>query len=76
MDVYSCHSSDKGIGLVIVVSEGLNDGFGKPIVEPVFATGRAIYFGDVSAHLAMLVTKNFGIKARSEKRGSCWSLLV
>lgn len=58
-------------GVVVVASEGLKDKDGKPIVEPVFQVGRAMYFGDVSAHLANLVIKRLGYKARSENRG-CW----
>jgi len=56
-------------GVVVVASEGLKDKDGKPIVEPVFKVGRATYFGDVSAHLANLVIKHLGYKARSEKPG-------
>ena len=56
-------------GVVVVASEGLKDRDGKPIVEPVFKVGRATYFGDVSAHLANLVIKHLGYKARSEKPG-------
>lgn len=56
-------------GVVVVASEGLKDKDGKPIVEPVFQVGRAMYFGDVSAHLANLVIKRLGYKARSEKPG-------
>lgn len=56
-------------GVVVVASEGLHDKEGKPIVEPIFETGRSKYFGDVSSHLAQLVVKNLGIKARSEKPG-------
>ena len=32
---------------------------------------RAVYYGDVSSHLANLVVKKLGIKARSEKPGLC-----
>jgi 6-phosphofructokinase len=56
-------------GVVIVASEGLADESGKPIVEPIFTRGRDVYFGDVSSHLAMLVIKELGIKARNEKPG-------
>lgn len=56
-------------GLVVVVSEGLKDETGKPIVEPVLTIGRATYFGDVSTHLAMLIIKELGYKARGEKPG-------
>ncbi len=58
----------KGCG-VIVASEGLHDAQGQPIVEPVFQAGRATYFGDVSAHLANLITRKLGYKARAEKPG-------
>ena len=56
---------------VVVASEGLHDAAGKPIVEPIFQVGRAVYYGDVSAHLANLVIRRLGIKARSEKPGIC-----
>lgn len=61
---------EKG-GVVVVVSEGLKDAGGKPIVKPVFQTERAVYYGDVSTHLAHLVIRKLGIKARSEKPGIC-----
>ena len=38
-------------------------------MPPVFQTGRSTYFGDVSAHLAQLVIRRLGYKARSEKPG-------
>ena len=50
---------------VVVASEGLHYADGTPIVEPVFRLGRAVYYGDVGAHLANLVIKKLGIKARS-----------
>lgn len=56
---------------VVVASEGLHYADGTPIVEPIFKTDRAVYYGDVSAHLANLVIKRLGIKARSEKPGIC-----
>lgn len=56
-------------GIVVVASEGLKDKDGKPIVEPIFKTQRATYFGDVSSHLANLVVKRLGYKARGEKPG-------
>lgn len=56
-------------GVVIVASEGLEGEDGSPIVKPIFKTERATYFGDVGAHLAELVIKKLGIKARSEKPG-------
>ena len=56
-------------GVVVVASEGLRDAAGKPIVEPIFETGRSTYFGDVSSHLAQLIVRRLGVKARSEKPG-------
>ncbi|HJA25920.1 MAG TPA: diphosphate--fructose-6-phosphate 1-phosphotransferase [Candidatus Fournierella merdigallinarum] len=62
---------EKKGGVVVVASEGLTGPDGKPIVEPIFQVGRATYYGDVGAHLANLVIKKLGIKARSEKPGIC-----
>lgn len=59
----------KGKGVVAVVSEGLHGPGRKSLVPPIFQTGRSVYFGDISAHLAQLVVKELGIKARSEKPG-------
>ena len=59
---------EKG-GVVVVASEGLRKADGEPIVEPIFQVGRAVYYGDVSAHLANLVIRKLGIQARSEKPG-------
>ena len=59
---------EKGCG-VIVASEGLKYADGTPIVEPVFKVGRSVYFGDVSSHLSLLITRKLGIKSRSEKPG-------
>jgi 6-phosphofructokinase 1 len=56
-------------GVIVVVSEGLKNADGTPIVKPIFTLGRAIYYGDVSSHLAHLIIKELGIKARSEKPG-------
>lgn len=56
-------------GVVVVVSEGLRDQQGKPVAEPVFSSGRDVYFGDVSGHLATLVQQKLGYKARAEKPG-------
>lgn len=58
-------------GILVVASEGLRDACGEPIVEPIFQVGRAVYYGDVGAHLANLIIKELGIKARSEKPGIC-----
>lgn len=66
-DVERVHR-EKG-GVVVVASEGLKDEKGNQIVEPIYTTGRAVYFGDVGTHLAALVVKELGIKARSEKPG-------
>lgn len=60
---------DEKHGVVIVASEGLKDKNGNPIVQPVFKTDRATYYGDVGAHLANLIIQKLGIKARSEKPG-------
>ena len=59
---------EKGHG-VVVASEGLHYAGGKPIVEPIFTVGRATYFGDVGSHLANLIIKELGYKARAEKPG-------
>ena len=58
-------------GVVVLVSEGLHDENGESIVPPIFKSERAVYYGDVSSHLANLVVKKLGIKARSEKPGLC-----
>lgn len=70
---------EKQGGVIVVASEGLKYADGTPIVKPSLTVGRAVYFGDVSAHLANLVLKELGIKARSEKPGiigRCSSLHV
>lgn len=56
-------------GILVVASEGLVDQNGQPVVPPVFTSGRATYFGDVSTHLANLVIQKLGYKARGEKPG-------
>lgn len=56
-------------GVIVVASEGLKNENGEPIVNPILTRGRDVYFGDVGAHLATLVIKELGIKARSEKPG-------
>jgi 6-phosphofructokinase 1 len=60
---------DRKKGVIVVASEGLKYADGTPIVDPVFKVGRSVYYGDVSAHLSQLVTKELGIKSRSEKPG-------
>lgn len=62
---------DKLGGVVVVVSEGLKKEDGTPVVDSIYKTDRAVYYGDVSAHLANLVIKRLGIKARNEKPGLC-----
>ena len=59
----------KKSGIVVVASEGLRNAEGNPIVRPIFTSGRATYFGDVSSHLANLVVERLGCKARNEKPG-------
>ncbi len=66
-DVLSAHKTHGGV--VVVASEGLTDKDGKPIVEPIEKNDRAVYFGEVGAHLANTVVKKLKIKARSEKPG-------
>lgn len=56
---------------MVLVSEGLHDANGESIVPPIFKSERAVYYGDVSSHLANLVVKKLGVKARSEKPGLC-----
>jgi 6-phosphofructokinase 1 len=68
-DVKKLH--DELGGVVVVVSEGLKNKEGKPIVPPIFKVGRSVYYGDVSAYLSNLVIKRLGIKARNEKPGIC-----
>lgn len=58
-------------GILVVASEGLRNAGGEPVVEPVFQVGRAVYYGDVGSHLANLIIRELGIKARSEKPGIC-----
>lgn len=66
-DVKALHERQGGV--VVVVSEGLKNRDGQPIVPPLFQAGRAVYYGDVSAYLAELVIRRLGVKARSEKPG-------
>lgn len=58
----------KGHG-VVVVSEGITDINKNLIAEPIFKADRAVYFGDVSEHLAKLITSKLKVKTRSEKPG-------
>lgn len=60
---------EKKTGIVVVASEGLKDAQGDPVVEPIFRVGRATYFGDVSSHLANVIIRRLGYKARGEKPG-------
>jgi 6-phosphofructokinase 1 len=59
---------EKGYALV-VAAEGLKRLNGEPLVDPIFTAGRSVYYGDTGAHLANLIVKKLGIKARSEKPG-------
>jgi 6-phosphofructokinase len=68
-DIERLHKVQKGI--VVVVGEGLKNKEGEPIVPPIFKMDRAVYYGDVSSHLANLVIQKLGIKARGEKPGLC-----
>lgn len=56
-------------GLLVVASEGLRDEWGQPVAEPVFTSGRDVYFGDVSGALAQMIQRELGYKARAEKPG-------
>ncbi|MGN0745680.1 MAG: diphosphate--fructose-6-phosphate 1-phosphotransferase [Aristaeellaceae bacterium] len=60
---------DKGHGVVVAVSEGIRYADGTPVAPPVFTSGRATYFGDVSSHLTRLVIEKLHVKARCEKPG-------
>lgn len=60
---------DKGHGVVVAVSEGIRYADGTPVAPPVFTSGRATYFGDVSSHLTRLIIERLHIKARCEKPG-------
>lgn len=62
-------SWNKKRGMVVVCSEGLKYENGDPIVKPIFQTGRSVYFGDTSSHLAELIVSRLNIKARAEKPG-------
>lgn len=60
---------DKGRDVVVAVSEGIRYADGTPVAPPVFTSGRATYFGDVSSHLTRLVIEKLHVKARCEKPG-------
>lgn len=70
LDTVSALHRKKG-GVLVVASEGLKDKKGEPVVQPIFQVGRAVYYGDVGAHLADLIIRRLGVKARSEKPGIC-----
>lgn len=59
---------DKGYA-VVVVSEGLKNEDGNPIVPEIFRQGRSVYYGEVGNYLANEVIKKLHIKARNEKPG-------
>lgn len=56
-------------GVVIVVSEGLKTPDGSPVAGVIFESDRSRYYGDVGSHLAELIIRRLGVKARSEKPG-------
>jgi 6-phosphofructokinase 1 len=56
-------------GVVVVVNEGLKNRDGTPVAGVIFKSDRSEYVGDVGSHLAGLVIRRLGIKARSEKPG-------
>jgi ATP-dependent phosphofructokinase / diphosphate-dependent phosphofructokinase len=57
-------------GVLVVVSEGITDEKGRPIVPPMIVPGsKDPYVGDVAVYLAQEVFTKLGIKARSEKPG-------
>ncbi|MBR5968830.1 MAG: diphosphate--fructose-6-phosphate 1-phosphotransferase [Lachnospiraceae bacterium] len=56
-------------GIVVVVCEGLKNPDGESIVAPVFKDARWAYPGDVAAHLAAVIMRKLGCKARSERPG-------
>ena len=60
---------------MVVVNEGIRDGRGRPVFEvadrsQADALGRALP-GGVAEFLAGVVTRNLGIRCRSEKPGLC-----
>ncbi|ATO45338.1 hypothetical protein C5L30_000401 [Companilactobacillus farciminis] len=60
---------DKKGYATVVVSEGLKNKNGDPIVPEIFRQGRSVYYGEVGNYLANEVIKKLGIKARNEKPG-------
>ena len=56
-------------GVVVVASEGLKDESGKPVVPPIFQTGRSVYYGDVGAYLAELVIKSWELRPEAKSQG-------
>ena len=67
-DVEKLHKSEGGV--VVVVSEGLVDKEGQPIVTPQVIPGaKDPYPGDVAVFLAKEVFTKLGIKSRGEKPG-------
>lgn len=62
--------SNKIGGVVVVVSEGISDEKGNPIVPPLVVPGGKDPFpGDVGVFLAQKIWHKLGIKSRSEKPG-------
>lgn len=67
-DVAKLHKQ-KG-GVVVVVSEGITDEKGEPVVPPLVVPGAKDPFpGDVGVYLARQIWEKLGIKSRSEKPG-------
>ena len=60
---------DKKGYAVVVVSEGLRNKNGDPIVPEIYRSGRSVYYGETSNFLATEIIKHLGIKARNEKPG-------
>ena len=57
-------------GVVVVVSEGITDQNGKPVVPPLIVPGaKDPYPGDIGVYLARQIWEKLGIKARGEKPG-------
>ncbi len=58
-------------GVVVVCSEGLTGKDGELLVPPVYSSGRSVYPSYAGMHLANMVIKELGIKARYKKTGIC-----
>lgn len=58
-------------GVVVTCSEGLRDQNGEFVGPPIFSSGRSVYPSYAGMHMATIITKELGIKARYEKTGLC-----